>query len=184
MYMDGHTALSLDSNAFRLAAAREAIGSLGLIVAEAEDIIWHMLDFRLTDHPRIRATAYRKDGEQLSADEKRALGLRSNAFLSRRALAEITESGLACPLKAHEMVLLRASFSVLRYRTIQSVRSAGGLPDTYKYDVLNLSCPACGGLDGKITNGDDAYLFAPPRCICETANYGVILHVDWLADLD
>jgi hypothetical protein len=182
--MDGRTALSLDSDAFRLAAAREAIGNLALIVAEAEDIIWHMLDFRLTDHPRARATAYRKNGEQLSPDEKRALGLRSNAFLSRRAFAEITEAGLISPLEAHEKVLLRASFSLFRYRTIQNARQAVGLPDTYKYDVLNLDCPACEKLDGKITTGDEAYLFAPPRCRCETANFAFALHIDWLADLD
>ncbi len=182
--MDGRTALSLDPDTFRLAAAREAIGSLGLVVSEAEDIIWHMLDFRLTEHPKVRATAYRKDGEQLSDHEKRALGLRSNAFLSRRAFAEITEVGMKFPLAAHEKVLLRASFSLFRYRTIQDTRKGNRLPDTYKYYVLNMECPVCRDLDGKVTKGDDAYLFAVPGCQCETANYSLTNYVDWLAYID
>lgn len=182
--MDGHTALSLDGNAFRLAAAREAIAALGLVISEAEGIIWHMLDFRLTDHPKARTTAYRKDGEQLSADEKRALGLRSNAFLSRRAFAELSPVGMASPLEAHERTLLRASFSLLRYRAIQNSPKIDGHEIAYKIDVLNMACPVCRPLDGKIVSRADAPMFASPGCACESANFGLMPYVDWFAGVD
>jgi len=181
--MDGRTALSLDGATFRLAAAREAIVALNLINPEAEGIIWHMLDFRLTDHPKARTTAYRKDGEQLSADEKRALGLRSKAFLSRRALAEISPKGMVSPLEAHEKTLLRASFSLFRYRAIQNPPEIDGFEIAYKIDVLNMACPVCKTLDGKIVTGNDAPMFALPRCECETANFGLVAFVDWLSGI-
>ncbi|MCP3733218.1 hypothetical protein M9978_22700 [Sphingomonas sp. MG17] len=182
--MDGRAALALPPDAFRLAAAREAIASLGLVVSEAEGIIWHMLDFRLTDHPKARATAYRKNGEQLSAEEKRALGLRSNAYLSRRAFSEITSKGMASPLEAHEKVLLRASFSLFRYLVIQNPSVIDGHEVNYLFDVLNIACPVCKPLNGTTISGNDAPMFALPGCECETANFGYRAYVDWLANIE
>lgn len=90
-------ALGLDLNTMRLAVAREAINRLGLLKKEAETIIYHLLDGRFVEHPRALSSAYRKDGEQLTNDEKRALGLRSNAFFSRKAFEELTTKGKDAP---------------------------------------------------------------------------------------
>jgi hypothetical protein len=106
-------ALSLDRNAMRLAATREAIQHLGLLKPDAEDSIYHLTDDQFTEHhPRARCTAYRKDGEQLAKAELKSLGLRSNAVLSRKAFNEISETGLDDPLAAHETVLSRAVFTL------------------------------------------------------------------------
>lgn len=92
-------------------AVREAITALGLIVSEAEDRMLALLRDQMDIHPRQISTIYRKEGEQLSRDEKKGLGLRSNAFLSRQAFEDLTEDGRDEPLTAHETVLLRATFT-------------------------------------------------------------------------
>lgn len=181
-----HQALLLDFNAMRLAAAREAVQSLGLLTLPAVDVIFHLLDDRFVDHPRAICTAYRKDGEQLSNDEKRALGLRSNAFMSRKAFGDLTEKGRKVPLKAHDTVLLRATFTLSRYKTIKTVRadSIPELRDEFKYDVLSMECPVCKRLDGTIVKGDDVFVFPPDQCVCDTANYSVTPYIDCLANID
>jgi hypothetical protein len=179
-------ALALDFNAMRLAAARESIDRLELLRPGAEDIIFHLLDGRLIEHPGKLCTAYRQDGEQLSKEEKRALGLRSNAALSRKAFGELTQKGRENPLRAHETVLLRATFTLSRYQAI--VRARGfDLPefcDDYRYSMLRADCDACAALDGMIVKGDAAAIFPPPGCTCDTANYGLEVSIDWLANLE
>jgi len=180
-------ALGLDRNAMRLTAAREAIQHLGLLTPEAEDIIYHLTDDRFAEHhPRARCTAYRKDGEQLSKAELKSLGLRSNAFLSRKAFSEISEKGREDPLAAHETVLSRAVFTLFRYHAIMSARAqARRIPefkDDYKLSTAHRDCPACNALDGKFFKGDDAPIFPVEGCTCDTANYTLSMHVDWLAE--
>lgn len=62
-------------------AIKEAISALGLIRPEAEDRMLALLRDQMDIHPRQISTGYRKEGEQLPKEEKKALGLRSNAFL-------------------------------------------------------------------------------------------------------
>ncbi|MCR6502468.1 hypothetical protein MUO32_25915 [Shinella sp. CPCC 101442] len=165
-------------------AVREAISALGLIKAEAEDTIVGFLADEMEIHPRQTLTEYRR-GEQLSKDEKKAIGVRSNAFLSRQAFHDLTEAGLECPLKAHETVLLRATFTFQRYQTIQSTKAAGLVGDKVfkgmKYDVLNMHCAICGPMDGKTIPIDEATIFPFPGCTCDTANWGYRADVDFLA---
>jgi hypothetical protein len=181
-----HQYLGLDLNTMRLAAAREAIQRLGLLKVAAESIIFHLNDGQMVEHPRALCTAYRKDGEQLSNEQKKALGLRSNAFLSLKAFDELTDNGRADPLKAHETVLLRATFTLKRYRSIWHARSMGlsSFRDEYKYDMTASDCPICKALDGTITKGDDALVFPPDGCVCDTANYTLQPYINWLADID
>ncbi|PZU78172.1 MAG: hypothetical protein DI546_04225 [Rhizobium sp.] len=167
-------------------AMREAISALGLIVPEAEEHMTAILRDQMDIHPRQIATDYRKHGEQLSKAEKNALGLRSNAFLSRQAFQELTEDGKEEPLTAHETVLLRATFTYNRYRTLQSIQ-ASDLVGTnvfkgVKYDVLNMSCPVCAPLDGKTIQLDEAPIFPMKGCVCDTANFGYRPDVDFLAE--
>jgi hypothetical protein len=134
-------------------AVREAISALGLIKPEAEEVILSFLRDEMDIHPRQTITEYRK-GDQLSKEEKKALGLRSNAFLSRQAFEDLTEDGLQEPLKAHETVLLRATFTLNRYRTIEGLKkleiAAMKAFQGVMYDVLEMRCPVCGPLDGVV----------------------------------
>jgi hypothetical protein len=179
--------LGLDPVTMRFAAAREAVQKLGLLVPKAEAIIWHMLDDRFEGHhPTEISTAYRKDGEQISKEEKKALGVRSNAFLSRKAFDELAENGRSTPLIAHETVLLRATFTLIRYKSILNARQIESpvFNDEFKYDMLKLDCQACKELDGTVTKGDDAKIFPPDNCVCDTANYGLKPVIDFIAGVD
>ncbi|NKN34731.1 hypothetical protein HFC70_00005 [Agrobacterium sp. a22-2] len=166
-------------------AVREAISALGLLKPEAEDTIVGFLADEMETHPRQTLTEYRKGGEQLSKEEKKTLGLRSNAFLSRRAYDDLTEAGLEVPLKAHETVLLRSTFTFQRYRSLQSIKASGLVGDKVfkgmRYDVLNMSCPVCGPLDGVTITLDEATIFPFEGCTCHTANWGYRPSVDFLA---
>jgi hypothetical protein len=166
-------------------AVKEAISALGLIKPEAEDTIVGFLEDQMETHPQQTLAGYRKGGEQLSKEEKRALGLRSNAFLSCSAYKDLTEAGCAVPLKAHEAVLLRATFTYQRYRSLQSIRASDLVGDKVfrgmKYDILNMHCPVCGPLDGKTIPLEEATIFPFKGCTCDTANWSYQPDIDFLA---
>ncbi|ANL74256.1 hypothetical protein AMC83_PA00029 (plasmid) [Rhizobium phaseoli] len=176
--------VALSHTEIKRQAVREAISALGLIKPSAEDTMVGFLGDEMEIDPRQTLTAYRKGGEQLSKDEKRALGLRSNAFLSRRAHEDLTEAGREVPLKAHETVLLRATFTLNRYRTLQSIKASDIVADKafkgISYDVLNASCPVCGPLSGKTIQIEDASIFPLKGCTCATANFGYRADIDFL----
>lgn len=164
-------------------AVREAIAALGLVKPEAEDTIVGFLADEMETHPRQTLTQYRK-GEQLTKEEKNAIGLRSNASMGRQAFEDLTEVGLKEPLKAHETVLLRATFTVLRHQTIRQLMTSGVVADKsfkgIKYDVLNRDCPVCGPLDGTTIKLDKASIFPLKGCACATANFGYRADIDFL----
>ena len=164
-------------------AVREAISALGLVKPEAEDTIVRFLVDEIETHPRQTLTQYRK-GEQLTKEEKNAIGLRSNAFMSRQAFDDLTEEGLVEPLRAHETVLLRATFTVQRHSTIRQLMESGIVADKsfkgVKYDVLNMDCPVCGPLHGRIIQIEEASIFPLKGCTCATANFGYRADIDFL----
>ncbi|MBB2868595.1 UNVERIFIED_ORG: hypothetical protein GGI63_005239 [Rhizobium esperanzae] len=166
-------------------AVDEAITRLGLIVPEAAGRMVSLLRDQIDIHPRQIATDYRKQGEQLSKEEKKALGVRSNAFLSRQAFEDLTQAGREEPLTAHETILLRATFTYNRYRTLQSFKSEEWKNikgfEGVKYDVLNMNCSWCRENDGRLVQIEDARVFPAEECTCDTANYGFRAHVDFLA---
>ncbi|MFT3790793.1 MAG: hypothetical protein QM741_06895 [Rudaea sp.] len=84
-------------------AVRKAIAALGYIKASAETALIAMLQDIPVEHPKKICTAYRKEGEQLSRDEKQALGLRANAFMSRKAFDDLTDHGRDKPLEARTL---------------------------------------------------------------------------------
>ena len=176
-----------DQQTIRKRAAHEAVERLGLLRPEAAETIIDLLSNFQGEHPRSACAAYRKTGEQLSDDEKRAIGIRSNAYLSRAALAEISEKGMEDPIRAHETTLLRASFVILRHRNAQSsARMMVDHPDypvEIQYDVFHPdACPICASLD-RTPVPRDWGLFAPVGCTCVTAPYGLRSEVDFLAPL-
>lgn len=164
-------------------AVREAISTLGLVKPETEDTIVSFLEDKMETHPRQTLTHYRKS-EQLTKEEKNAIGLRSNASMSRQAFEDLTEIGLKEPLKAHETVLLRATFTVQRHRTIRQLMTSGVAAEKsfkgIKYDVLNMDCPICGPLHGKTIKLDEASIFPLKGCTCATANFGYRADIDFL----
>jgi hypothetical protein len=171
---------------FFATAASEAVRSLGLLRDEAVLVIATLLETGSGVHPRTITTAYRKQGEQLAADEKRALGLRTNAFLSRAAYDQLTQRGLAEPLAAHELTLLRATFTMLRWHRARQARALNisAYRGEIKYASLTLDCPACEALDGVVAPVSDAEILPNPTHSCNTANYTFSSHIDWLADID
>lgn len=180
--MDSMDKLPTQEACFRL-AAREAIDRLGLLRPEAVSTIERMLLEPTGAHPKAVCTAYRKVGIQLGSAEKRELGIRSNGFMSRMALAELSEKGRESPLKAHETTLLRAFFTVSRYRSASSIwRMRQDHPDwpmTLTYEVIhNDPCEYCRSRDGTVVRSDWDIL-PSVDCECATAPYGIRQHVEF-----
>ena len=173
-------AAPVDIEAFKRLAVDEAIRHLGLVIPGAGPAIAAMFDDLPHLSPRGIATAHRKKGEQLSVKEKKALGLRSNAFLGREAHAELTEAGRRDPLAAHETVLLRALFSVLRARMVNNSLAAGF--ERFQYRGVNADCPFC-SRSGVMVAAAEVSLLPDPACRCPTANYGLLLDPGALEDL-
>lgn len=182
--------LNSSENAALLQAVDEAINRLGYLNDGARPFLIDAASQGFIIHPRATATAHRKDGEQLARDELKALGLRANTFMSRKALSEITVKGLQEPLKAHEKTLLRAIFTFGRWRSLynaaRNIEATGIKPGavSWTYSMLPPVCPRCASLDGEQTTPQTAHILPPDDCECETANYGVHMKVDWFFDID
>ena len=148
---------------FARAAVDEALLALGYLKSNAAQTILGLLPRCGREHPRAVATDFRKSGEQISADEKRNLAIRSNGYMSRQAHSELSEKGLQHPLIAHEITLLRAHFTVNRHIAlaqfeksgIESVQMSGSFPN---------GCEVCAETYGKIIPTSQANPFPPFRC--------------------
>ncbi len=172
-----------DEKMLRSRAAEEAVEYLGLLKAEAVETVFGLLNNPDGSHPRAICTAYRKKGDQLHAGEMKLAGIRKNAFMSRKALAEISAKGMQDPLRAHELTVLRGSFAIFRLRNALSaehlMQKHPNFPIEVRYDVVHPdSCDVCNALHGKPV-GPDWGLFAPDGCTCITAPHGLHIHVDW-----
>jgi len=164
-------------------AAEEAVTRLAYLKPEAVPAIVALMQDGMVEHPRAIATAYRKAGEQLSKAEKKVAGMRTNSFMSRQAFDDLSEEGKARPLAAHETTLLRAMFTENRFHRLNS----HGVPEDlmkhlegFKYDTLTRDCPFCGRVDGTVVQANDVAILPPSDCKCETANYMIGPHFDWL----
>jgi len=163
--------------------AEEAIRSLGYLKPDAVNTVVSFMGDELVVHPRETATSYRKHGEQIDDDEKKSLGIRKNAFMSRRTLDDLTEKGRTRPLEAHEVTTLRATFAMTRTRNIAQANDLG-------YDEFKISsaidgrCAACDALEGLVVRGGMAPIFPPPDCECETGRYVLQVQIDFLAGLE
>lgn len=164
-------------------AVTEAVEKLGLLHPEAIPSLIGIADTEFRENPRSLCTTYRKSGEQITNEEKKSLGIRANGFLSRTAYREITGKGLQDPLWAHEDTLLRATFTMFRYRELErrfEYEKIDAWDGNYKYDMLQLDCPVCAALDGTLTKAETAHLLPPPGCECVCANYGLRIEIDWI----
>jgi hypothetical protein len=166
--------------ALYLPFVQESIAGLGYIKPEFDMALATMLEVNEGVNPVEIARIYRKNGEQLAADEKRALGLRSNAFFSREALESLTEKGRSHIKDAHANTLLRAMFGFFRARTIASANKA----DIHLFKVMpsHEGCPACERLKGQVISSNEAAaLFPPPDCAREACSVVLMPWKDFLA---
>lgn len=183
--MHSYTALelvALTPDEMRSIAAREAVNHLGFLKPECESMIVEQLSGAGFDRPDAGTTSRRKLEPQLTKEEKKALGLRANAFMSKAALDDLTELGRARPLNAHEQTVLRATFTMFRHRDVKQVMAANlgkVFSGKFQYDVLTKGCPVCDKLNGKKAKVEDVHILPPPGCTCETANYGLRTDVNW-----
>jgi len=162
--------------------AEESIDSLGYIRKEYKMILAALLSLCESHHPREVATKYRKRGEQISVENKRALGLRANAFFSVDAYNALTEKGLRQPIDAFELTLSRAILSFFRARSISNTISLGY--DQVKYDGPFPDCPGCARLNKLIVHVDNASSTPPTDCSRGSCALSLQLHIDFCADLD
>lgn len=176
-----------DEMTFRRLAAEEAVSKLVLLRPEAVETVFKLLENPNGLHPKAICTAYRKEGEQLSPAEKGLAGIRRTAFMSRKALGEISPLGMQDPVRAHELTVLRGSFAIFRHSNALAaegvMREHTDLPITVQYDVFHPeSCSVCASLDGELV-GPDWGLFAPDGCTCVTAPYGLRVYADFFAQV-
>lgn len=164
-------------------AVAEAVRSLGYVQEAAAPALLRLLDECETEHPRSACARYRGAGEQLDRQEKRALGIRANAAMSRQAASELTTRGRSNPLRAHELTVLRAVFTRHRWRSVMSGLEVRDLPVAFRYRAIS----RCAGCDRLSAPGaiavEHALLFPPPDCEHEACNLAVAFKVDFLAAL-
>lgn len=175
-------ACSSEPERFRDVAIAEAINTLCLVTPEAFEDLRSALDQCFPTsagfgglHPRQVCLTMRKDGEQLSLDQKRSLGLRASAFMSARLASQLAPDGLRAPLEAHLSTLLRALFSALRY---ERIRSSEGPNVHAEYEVGHLDCPGCSRLSGK-SPSDHGVVLPPTDCLYDRCLLGVRTRVRW-----
>lgn len=162
--------------------AEEAVKALGYIEPSHTRTLALLQSLCVTHHPREVATKYRKRGEQLSREEKKALGLRSNAFYSREAFDALTDKGKKSPILAYENTLLRGSFSYFRST---SIASSVGVNHAYlKYTSMFFDCDVCAKLNGQMIKPDQAHWMPPSNCDRDSCGIMLRLGIDFIASLE
>lgn len=106
----------------------------------------------------------RKEGPQLSKDEKIALGIKTNAYMSHEMFNELTSAGALRPIEAHVIAAARVASSLARLQTVK-------LADEFAFPQVEIvcasgkSCSHCETLDGKILQATDAFIQTPSECV-------------------
>lgn len=175
------TQMDLKNEEIALRAVGEAMNALGYLKPQALPSMLEMLRELGFQGAKPVATAYRKSGEQLSREEKRSIGIRSNGFMSKAALGELTEKGLSAPLLAHEVTLLRAHFTRFRLNAHRSIVQ-NGIAEA-RYDCPFNESAACKRLHSAIVQTEDVLLDVPSDCTREACALSVTPHIDHTKDL-
>lgn len=159
--------------------AKEAIRSLGYLKPETAKQIAMLIEENPTQHPKAIATSYRKKGDQITTDEKKRLGIRANGFMSKDALEDLTEKGLANPLVAHEQTILRASLAVSRARRI-SIEKEQGVTQWKFSGAGSDDCAGCKRLEDRVISIDEALPTGPHDCGRDACAAFYMAHMDYL----
>ncbi len=144
-------------------AVDEALLSLGYLKPSSGKTIIRLLPSCVTEHPKAVATAFRKSGNQLSAEEIRNLGIRANAYMSLQARDELSEKGLRHPLIAHQITLIRAHFTLSRHRALAQFARAG-IEFVEMSGSFPTECKVCAETQGKKVTTSQASPFPPLGC--------------------
>jgi hypothetical protein len=143
----------------------EAIQSLGYVKPEAAQKLCDLMAADPHASHKSVSTAYRKSGTQLSTEEKKALGIRANAFMTKEAFADLTAKGCQIALGAHEITMRRAAFAHGRVLKIADAREAG--VKEWKAMGLPEGCPGCKRLVDTKLGADDISPTGPHDCARE-----------------
>ncbi|KAB1109387.1 hypothetical protein F4V89_27785 [Neorhizobium galegae] len=157
-------------------SVQEAIFALGYLRPEAEGKLMELMPLAQVRGPRTAAAAFRAQGKQLSANDKKRLGLRQSAAISVELVDDLTPKGLLQPLSAHEITLQRAVFTERRLRAV-----AAGLEtraDYYLYATGSTGCPGCARLKTQRAGPGEVDPSHPLDCIHEACPVGIVPETD------
>lgn len=160
------------------ALAREAIERLGYIKPEFEGTIAVLLEQSCLRGPGAVATWYCGVGDQISSEEKRALGLGSTTRFSRNALELLTERGRRNLLRAH-VATLDDGLRRLRWQDSCGKAYDQGT-DRLKIIGPHRDCRGCLGLSGRTISSRDAVLLPPAECDMELCQLVLQPWPEWL----
>lgn len=153
-------------------AAREAIAGLGLIRLSALQTFTTLLASRDFKSAQEISRQYLACGEQLTRDEKLALGLGTTAHFSRAALLDLAPAGFVHAARAHELTLTRAIATLRRQRLVAELDAdavGGSALPGLRHVAAHDACRICSGLHGVVTDHLDAWIFPPDGCECDGA---------------
>lgn len=161
----------------REACIDEAFSSLGYLQTSVKPIVRRMMDECDTGrHPTEITRCHRREGEQLSKQEKGAAGIRANAFMSRVAFSELTDIGRTRAVVAHEETLLRALGSYSRAKKLAGRLTAGC---ELRYSgMAGTECRACARLTDLRVDTSGAFIFPPSDCDQPACGLGIVTHFD------
>ncbi len=172
--------LTFNPDTIRSDAIDEALNHLGLLKSSAKPSIESLINRCMAEGFKAVALSHRKDGEQLNKDEKKALGIRSNAFMSKRAASELSEKGKLKPLEAHYLTLWRADFTIDRAKRILTASSH----EFGRISQLGAHRDGCAFCTEHYDSYIDPFTASPfPPAECPNAACGMMYHasVDWVA---
>lgn len=159
-------------------SACEAINSLGYVNGSAVEWLVSSIPQCAYQGAAALATKFRKQGNQLSADDKKALGIRANGFFSDEALGHLTEQGRGIAIKAHEITLLRAHFTHLRFRRLAEYRSIE-VQSVVWDGFFRSECSACAMLHGKVIPISEADPSPPLGCAKDGCAISFLAKIDY-----
>ncbi|MBF0375652.1 MAG: hypothetical protein HQL39_19855 [Alphaproteobacteria bacterium] len=116
--------------------------------------------------PAQIARVIRAAGGEMNAEEKRALGLRSNTIMGRLYWNALTETGRKKPLAGLDLILDRALLAARRDQA--PGRRPPGWPLRFSAILDSRTCSAAAALHGRIFHPDDAPGLPLPDCDRET----------------
>ena len=158
-----NTSLLFNPETITSDALDEALQHLGLLDHSAKPNLEKIIGQCREKGFTAVATEYRKQGEQLDKTEKKALGIRSNSFMSKQAASELTEKGKVKPLDAHFLTLWRADFTIDRAQRIVGIAGYEH-SQIRKRGFHNDGCSICDASREQIVKPHEASPFPPVEC--------------------
>lgn len=130
----------------------------------------------------VNGLSLRKTGTQLTKEEKKQAGLKSNSFFPKEAYEILTDKGRAEPAKAIDITIDRASNSIsVAYAVKNKINEAKnkGLNVVHFTHTIFSSCPTCKALDDQIVDLDTLFFLPPKACTCESRRSDILCKYDF-----